>query len=264
MQIRILGARQGESRSDRFTSILVDGILALDAGGLTSTLTVAEQAGIHSVLLTHQHFDHVKDLGALGFNLFGRGQVRIHCTSEVRAALEATVLSDRIWIDFFVRPTPEAPTFVHDPVEPDRAFALASYRVRPVPVWHTVPTLGYEITSATGATFLYTGDNGPGSGAAWATTAPELLITEVTYPNAEGGLAAQSGHLSPALLAEELRAFRAVRGYLPRVLVVHVNPYHEAQITAEVSAVASDLSADIRVATGDSVHQVGPGGQPQP
>ena len=32
----------------------MDGILALDAGGLTSTLTLAEQAEIHSVLLTHQ------------------------------------------------------------------------------------------------------------------------------------------------------------------------------------------------------------------
>ncbi len=254
--MRVLGARQGESRQSHFSALLVDGILALDAGGLTSTLSLDEQARIHSILLTHRHLDHVKDLGPFGFNLFGRGQVRVHCTDEVRDALEATILSDRIWIDFFVRPSPGAPTFVHDRVEPDRAFALGAYRVHPVPVIHSVPTLGYEIASGDGARLLYTGDNGPGSGAAWATVAPSLLITEVTYPNAEAGLAAQVGHLAPDLLAEELRGFHGLRGYLPRVLVVHVNPFHEAQVAAELARVATDLSADIRVAEEGATYPV--------
>jgi ribonuclease BN (tRNA processing enzyme) len=257
VEIRVLGARQGESRHSHFSSLLVDGVLALDAGGLTSTLTLAEQAAIHSVLITHQHFDHTKDLGAFGFNLFGRGRVRVHCTAEVRATLEATTLNERIWLDFFARPTPESPTFVHAEVEPDLLFEVAGYHVRPVPVPHAVPTLGYELTSPGEATLLYTGDNGPGAGAAWARTRPELLVTEVTYQDSETAQAARVGHLSPSLLAEELRAFRALHGYLPRVLVVHVNPFHEAQVAAEVAAVAADLQADIRVAEEGSTYPVG-------
>ena len=256
MQARVLGARQGESRHTHFGTILVDGVLALDAGGLTSTLTLQEQAAIRAVLLTHRHYDHVKDLAALGFNLMGRGQVSVCCTSEVRAVLEATILGEQLWIDFFVRPTAQDPTFVHICVEPDLPFTLGEYRIRPVSVEHSVPALGYEITAPSGSTLLYTGDNGPGSGKAWASARPELLITEVTYSDAKADLAAQHGHLTPQLLADEMEAFRAIRGYVPRVLVVHVNPYEEDQIAAGIAAVASDLSADLHLAEEDRVYRV--------
>ena len=257
MEIRILGARQGESRQTHFDSILVDGVLALDAGSLSSMLDLSEQAGIDSVLLTHSHFDHIKDLASLGFNLMGRRQVRICCTAKARAAIEATVLSDQIWINFFVRPTPAAPTFIHNPVEAGRAFTVAGYRVRAVPVLHSLPTLGYEITAPTGGTVFYTGDNGPGSGAAWASTTPDLLITEVTTPDAEAAQTAQHGHLTPKLLSEELRIYRSLRGFLPTVLVIHVNPYHEAEVIAEIAHLAADLAADISVAAEGSVYTVG-------
>ncbi len=39
MNIRVLGAHNTESRTTRYMSLLVDGILALDAGGLTSSLS---------------------------------------------------------------------------------------------------------------------------------------------------------------------------------------------------------------------------------
>jgi len=253
VEIKILGARQGESRDSHFGSILVDGVLALDAGSLTGMLDLGEQARIDNVLLTHHHFDHIKDLAALGFNMMGRRQVQVWCTEEVRAAVEATVLNERVWINFFVRPTPEAPTFIHRPVEPERGFTVDGYRVRSVPVVHSLPTLGYEITSAAGGTVLFTADNGPGSAAAWATATPDLLITEVTAPNAQAAEAAQYGHLAPQLLAEELRTFRTKRGFLPRVCVVHLNPYHEAQIAAEIAALAAELAADVAVAEEGSV-----------
>ena len=50
MHIRLLGAHQGESRTTGFISILVDDVLAIDAGSLTSTLTFAEQARVTSEL----------------------------------------------------------------------------------------------------------------------------------------------------------------------------------------------------------------------
>ncbi len=45
---------------------LIDGVLALDAGGMTRTLTFEEQLGIRAVLLSHRHFDHVRDILPLG------------------------------------------------------------------------------------------------------------------------------------------------------------------------------------------------------
>ena len=43
MHIRLLGVHQGESRNTKFLSILVDEVLAVDAGSLTSGLTFEEQ-----------------------------------------------------------------------------------------------------------------------------------------------------------------------------------------------------------------------------
>src|SRR3990172_117477 len=105
MEVTILGACQGESRQTHFASLLVDGVLALDAGSLTSTLTLQEQSAIRSVLLTHQHYDHIKDLATLGFNRLGRGQITICCTPGVRAAVESTILSEEIWLNFFNLPS---------------------------------------------------------------------------------------------------------------------------------------------------------------
>ena len=62
MEIRILGAHNVESANTRLTSLLVDGVLAVDAGALTSSLTFAEQEKVSSILLTHCHYDHVRDV----------------------------------------------------------------------------------------------------------------------------------------------------------------------------------------------------------
>jgi phosphoribosyl 1,2-cyclic phosphodiesterase len=68
MEIRILGAHNVESANTRLTSVLVDGVLAMDAGALTSSLTFAEQEKVSSILLTHCHYDHVRDVAAIALN----------------------------------------------------------------------------------------------------------------------------------------------------------------------------------------------------
>ena len=62
MQVRILGAHCIEAQGLRMSSILIDDILALDAGGLTAGLSQLEQEKIRAVFLTHHHFDHSRDL----------------------------------------------------------------------------------------------------------------------------------------------------------------------------------------------------------
>ena len=66
MELRILGAHNAESKTTRLESHLIDKVLVLDAGGLTRSLSFEEQAGIRAVILSHRHFDHVRDLLPLG------------------------------------------------------------------------------------------------------------------------------------------------------------------------------------------------------
>ena len=56
------------------------------------------------------------------------------------------------------------------------------------------------------------------------------------------------GHLTPNLLKRELESFREIKGYLPPVVAIHMNPADEAEIKAELAPVAASLDADITMA----------------
>lgn len=257
MRVRILGAHQCQTANRHFTSILIDDWLAIDAGSLATTLTLEEQLKVTDVLLTHEHWDHVKDLGGFGYNLLGARQegssvagARIHCAPEVRATVIEHLLAEHFWMNFFTMPTLSDPVFAYQEVGPGATFSVGPYRVQTVAVPHAVPVQGYALTTDSGRTIYYTGDNGEGCGQEWARVKPNVLITECTYSDEyvrrEGGKL--YGHLSPSLLAKELEAYRARRGELPRVLVVHVNPFSEDRMRVELAAVARALDADLEIA----------------
>ena len=88
MEIRILGAHNVESANTRLTSVLVDGVLAMDAGALTSGLTFDEQEKVRSILLTHCHYDHVKDVAAIALNsTYVRHTVKVYAQAGTLEAL---------------------------------------------------------------------------------------------------------------------------------------------------------------------------------
>ena len=248
MEVRIVGAHQCETANRRFTTILVDDVLAVDAGSLAGGMSLESQLRVQNVLLTHRHWDHVKDLAGYGYNLFcGHQTVTVYCTEEVRQAVSEYLLNPHVWMDFFNGPDPAHPVYRHTPVDPGTRFAVGPYQVLSVPVNHSVPATGYQIGDAAGRTVYYTSDNGPGCGQFWLAARPDVLITECTYSNVEAGAAARHGHLYPGALEEALVTFRDGRGYLPRVILVHVNPFFEERVAIEVAEVARRLNASIEV-----------------
>jgi phosphoribosyl 1,2-cyclic phosphodiesterase len=247
MDIRILGAHNVESRGTRCISLLVDGVLAIDAGALTSSLDFPAQKRLRAVLLTHQHYDHVRDIPVLGMNMmFLESSVEIGTTRVVYDALTAHLVNDQLYPNLFQKP-PERPALRFRLMEPGRAEIIGGYSVLPVPVNHSVDTVGYQVTSGDGRTFFYTSDTGPGLSEVWRQVSPELLIIEVTAPNRHEDFARRSGHLAPGLLRQELLDFRGLRGYLPQVVLVHMNPLDEEAIGAEIADVAGELNASIRL-----------------
>lgn len=257
MEVRILGAHQCETAHCKFTTILIDRVLAVDAGSLAGALTLDQQRAVRDVLITHQHWDHTKDLAGFGFNRFNARledrqvpPARIYCSAAVRQELVDRILAPGYWMDFFALPSPAEPTFTFHDVAPGASFDVGPYRVRSVPINHSVPTNGYLVLDSSGRSTYYTSDNGPGCGTAWATTEPRLLITECTYSNdaAANGIGERHGHLCPRQLRIELETFRRARGYLPRVAIVHVNPFYEKQVRVELADVAGELGSPIEVA----------------
>lgn len=248
MEFRVLGGHQADSTEGRPISFLIDGATAIDAGGLTGALSMAEQERVARVLVTHQHYDHIRDLAFLGLGALVAGrQVEIHCTQVVHDLLRQTILNNAIWLDFFSRPDANEPTFVHHPIEPGRGYEIGGYKVRALDNrHHSVPVVGYEVTAGSGKRVFYTGDTGPGIRDLWPQVEPDVLITEVTYPNSVA-TAADHGHLTAALAEEELVAFRDLKGYLPRILICHPNQTHDREIAAEVADLARRLRTSIEI-----------------
>jgi ribonuclease BN (tRNA processing enzyme) len=247
VNIRILGAHNIESQSSRCISFLIDDVLAIDAGSLTSGLTFPEQQRLKAVLLTHQHYDHVRDIPALGMNFYlYEKTIEIYSIRPVYEALSAHLLNDVLYPDFMKKP-PEKPAIQFKIMESGRTETIAGYAVLPVPVNHAVTTVGYQITSASGKKVFITSDTGPGLSDCWKQVSPDLLIIELTALNKYTDFARQSGHLTADLLRQELESFREIRGYLPQIVLVHMNPLDEKGIKTEVAVVARMLNTEIRL-----------------
>jgi cAMP phosphodiesterase len=247
VEVRILGAHLAEAKGARLTSLLIDGVLAVDAGGITSALSLAEQKKIETVLLTHHHFDHTRDLVTLAANAgyYWRKQLTVCGLRHTLDIVTDCLLGGKMYANFFEYPDKEKPTVILEAIEPYSRKTIAGYDVSAVPVKHSVPAVGYQVSSPDAKSLFYTGDTTVGISDCWQHVSPQLLITEVSGPDKYEDWLKKVGHLCPRLLREELIQFRQLKGYLPPILVIHIGNPYEQEIKEEVAQVAQELEADI-------------------
>jgi ribonuclease BN (tRNA processing enzyme) len=243
MQVRLLGAHQGDNLNARFMSILVDATVAIDAGGLTSGLTEEEQLAIEALVLTHRHFDHIKDLPGFGHARWLDKPTPIYCLGDTRDAITAHIFNHVVWPKMHEEREGFYPVVFHE-VEPNRPIVVAGYTFLPIEMSHTVPTVGYYV-ERDGASFYYTADTRGWGAPSWARVRPAVLIAEVTMASEYEEIAYRVGHMTPVSLERELRAFHTAQGYYPRTVSVHTNPRHEARVKEELQGVAERLGANI-------------------
>ena len=245
MKVKILGAHQGESDKIRFTSILVDGRLVIDAGGLTGALSLEDQVAIDAALITHQHHDHIKDLPGFMHNRWHMRGLDLYCMDATREALEAHVFNNVTWPVMSHSTGSRHPLVFHSATS-GQYLSVLDYEVLPIEVSHTVPTQGYFISDGETSMF-YTADTRGHGTPTWGHIRPDLLLVETTMSSEYEEFAYRFGHLTPRSLGGELRAFHALLGYFPRVVCIHINPYHEDRIREEIAALAKELDAPIEL-----------------
>ncbi len=248
MKVHFLGAHNTESSRSRMVSIVVDDVLAIDAGSLTSSLSFRNQGKLKSVLLTHQHYDHIRDLPALAMNLHSRGgSIDVYSTLPVFNALKTYFFDGKIYPNFFEpRDGNRVLRFVQ--IDPHQTLRIGEHTVRAETVIHPVPSVGFEITGPQGEAVFYSGDTGPGLYETWRHISPHVLVIEVTMADDHRESGGEIGHLSPQLLKSELVTFRDVKGYLPKVVAVHVEPLLEPAIDSQLRLVSAELAVDISIA----------------
>lgn len=239
MKLRVLGCSGGELPRHRTTCFLVDGKLAIDAGALTASLPLKELLEVDDILLTHSHFDHVKDVPLLSDLLVGRRDtpVRVHASTACARTLRESVFNDQLWPDFTKIPDQVQPVIEIRPFEPTRPFRIGKYTIAPVPVDHPVESVGFVVSDGKSAIAI-SGDTGP-TRRFWkkVNAQPRLraLLVELSFPNALQGLADVSGHLTPRTLAGELA--KLDRNGCP-ILLYHLKPAHVAELKREVARLA--------------------------
>jgi len=237
VRLRVLGCSGGELPRHRTTCFLVDGRLAIDAGALTSSLPLAELKKVDDIVLTHSHFDHVKDVPLAADLLIGlrRRPLRVHASTECARTLRENVFNGRLWPDFTRLPSLEHPVLEIRPFAPGGSFKVGGYAVRSIPVHHPVESVGFLLSDGK-ATIGVSGDTGP-TQAFWkavnAARRIRALLVEVSFPNALQQLADLSGHLTPNTLARELAKVKR-NGY--PVYLYHLKPAHAPALRRDLAA----------------------------
>jgi cAMP phosphodiesterase len=237
LKLRVLGCSGGELPRHRTTCFLVDGTLAIDAGALTASLSLDELLHLDDIVLTHSHFDHVKDVPMLADLLVGRRKkpVRVHASTACARTLRESVFNDELWPDFTRIPDVRTPVLEIVPFDPERPFRIGRYTVSPVPVCHPVESVGFVLSDGR-TSIAISGDTGP-TARFWKRVNGEkrlkALFVELSFPNMLQGLADLSGHLTPRTLETELAKLER-NGY--PVLLYHLKPAYLAELKRELAS----------------------------
>ncbi len=251
MELRILGCHGGETPKHRTSSFLLGDTVAIDAGAITSTLTLEEQRRLETILVSHAHLDHVRDLATLADNRCQQGGVPLVVAGipETIAALRAHFFNNLVWPDFSKIPLEgraSAPmTVVFEELVPERPRRFGEHEVLSVLVEHSIDACGFVVRTPSGS-LAYSGDTGP-TARLWEVLRdePELraLLMEVSFPNDHHALAKVSGHHTPETLALELQKLDRLEGEgekrardLP-VLLYHIKPLFEAEVERELARI---------------------------
>ena len=147
VKLKILGPHGGELPGCKSTCFLVDDRLALDAGALTSMLDLNALAKVDDILLTHSHFDHVKDLPMMSDVMVGRRDtpVTIHSNTECNETLKSNIFNNVLWPDFTRIPTVKNPVFKLRSFKAGASFKVGPYKVKSVLVSHPVESCGDQL-----------------------------------------------------------------------------------------------------------------------
>jgi len=236
LAIRVLGPYGGSAPGCRLTTFLINGDSALDAGSLTEALPLSAQCRVRRVLLTHAHFDHIASLPFLAANLYGArlAPLEILAPEPVLEAVRRHVFNDTTWPDFTRFPSVSRPTIRYRNLAEGRPSLAGSLTVTPFAVNHVVPAYGY-IVSANGGAVVFSGDTGPTERlwvAARRARNVRAIFLECSFSDREERLAADSQHLTPRLVSQELPKLPPK---IP-VLLYHAKPSSLARMLREIEA----------------------------
>jgi len=219
------------------SSAVLNDSIAIDAGCLGFCQSPQEQAKIRHVLISHTHIDHVASLPIFVENVYDgkRDCVTLYGSAAVLDGCQRDLFNDRLWPDFLtLSKNRDAPFVKTAPFEAGQTIELEGLKITAVALNHVVPTVGFVVEDPHSAV-AFVSDTAP-TDEIWevAGKTPNLkaVFLEATFPNDLSWLADVSKHLTPALMAAELKKLaRPVR-----IIIVHIKARYQTRVMAELEA----------------------------
>ncbi len=244
MKVRLLPSSAGRhSQEQSLTSFLINDLVSIDGGSIGFALTPPEMGKVRDIVITHTHSDHHASLPifiAEAFTMLD-GPVTIYGLPEVISALREFIFNDKIWPNFEKIPlmNGKSSTIEFRVLEPRETIEIAGLRVTPIPVNHLVPTIGLLVEDD-GAAVIFTSDTYV-TDEIWqrGRESEELkaVFVDISFPNELGKLAADSKHLTPELLAGELKKLNRDA----EVFAVHIKPTNRDQVIHQLGLLDNPL-----------------------
>lgn len=237
LSILPLGCYGSDLEEKKCISMRLSPSTIIDAGAILSNMSSAELLKVKHIIITHAHFDHIKDLPTLAdFMLsYGMHTFTIHTTRTIADQIRQYVFNDLIWPDFTNLPKKGTPTVTFEYFEYDRPFTVDDMEILPIPVNHVVESVGFIIRKD-GTSLGYSGDTGPCDRFVEAVNNEknlQLLCWETSFPNRLEVIAKNSKHLTPRGLESELAR---VSPQVP-VWVFHMKPSMIDEIEKELGEI---------------------------
>jgi len=242
--LRVLGCSGGIGADLRTTSFLLDQDILIDAGTGVGDLSLDALKNIHQVFVTHSHLDHICSLpfmaDAVGAARLATNSppLKIYGIPETINALKSHIFNDVIWPDFTKLPSAQNPFISLHPIEIGQTIDISQNGqkrlITALPVDHSIAAVAYAIESDTG-TLVFSGDTGRSIAfikALNSLSQLDHLIIETSFNDSEEALANISGHLSPALLAQELQQLQHPAA---QVWITHLKPDGGQSIFDEIT-----------------------------
>jgi cAMP phosphodiesterase len=237
MKVKVLGCSGSESIGHMTPGFLVNDRVMLDAGTISSALSIESQSKITDVFISHTHLDHVKGILFLADNIIGRIKqpVNIRAIPKVIDAIRKHLMNELIWPDFTKIPSPKDPVLAYKPMKAGTAVSTAGLTVKAIPMNHPVPAVGFVVSDGR-SSFIYSADTGPNE-KLW-TEAKRLrnlegIIVDTSFPNSMDFVAGLSGHFTPAQLHADLTKAK-VAATVP-IYIYHIKPVHKKRVIKELN-----------------------------
>jgi ribonuclease BN (tRNA processing enzyme) len=208
----------------------------VDAGSIAIALTDAQRRQVRNIIVTHPHMDHIASLPIFVDDLFAelKTPVCIYATPEVINLLERDVFNDNVYPRFSQMKNKHGHVMEYVPIHVGEEFMVDHLQAKAVPVNHIVPTIGLMLSDGK-TTVAFSSDTAETEDF-WRmiNRAPRLdaLLIEASFPNSMHKLAVASKHLTPAMLANELRKLNHNGA---DILAVHLKPAYRETLIAELS-----------------------------